>query len=69
MRYEGTLCTGKVVAANEEVVAAEIHTPHGAYLVRKPATWVCGYVSKACWERQQHDWADPQEFLLSHAER
>jgi murein DD-endopeptidase MepM/ murein hydrolase activator NlpD len=66
VRFKGTLYTGRVTASDQEYTVAEIHTPSGAYVVRRPSSWICGYVSKACWDQKRHDWANPQEFLTEH---
>lgn len=67
VRYEGQLYTGKVVRSDPDFTLVDIHTPTGAQLVRRATSWICGYVSNACWEQKRHGWVDPQEFLKDHA--
>ncbi|MCY3021491.1 MAG: peptidoglycan DD-metalloendopeptidase family protein [Planctomycetota bacterium] len=67
VRWDGKHYTGKVVASDGDNTVVEVHTPRGAYYLRRPASWLAGYVSKAAWDQHRHDWADPQEFLRQHA--
>lgn len=66
VRYERKLYTGRVVSGDLDHALVEIPTPRGIQVVRKPASWICGYVTKACWDQRRHDWADPQIFLREH---
>ena len=66
VRYQGKSYTGKVLHADLNFALVDIHTPTGAKLVRRSASWICGYVSKECWEEERHGWVDPQEFLKEH---
>jgi len=66
VRYEGKFYTGKVVSADLNHALVDVHTPSGAKLVRRSGSWICGYVSKECWEQKRHGWVDPQKFLKEH---
>jgi len=66
VRWQGVQYRGKVLDANPEETGIEIFTPRGVYHVRKPTTWVSGYISKRAWDEGQHGWCDPQKFIREH---
>ena len=57
---------GKVVSAGLNFALVDIHTPHGAKVVRRSASWISGYFSKECWDQKRHGWVDPQKFFKEH---
>ncbi|HYG74597.1 MAG TPA: peptidoglycan DD-metalloendopeptidase family protein, partial [Planctomycetota bacterium] len=67
VRWQGVAYRGKVLEADTRETWIEVHTLQGPYAVRKPTTWVCGYISKQAWEEGKHGWRDPQTFLREHA--
>ena len=63
VRWEGVTYRGKVLQSDFDETWLEVFTRKGPYAVRKPTTWICGYVTKQTWDEGKHGWIDPQKFL------